>query len=194
MSERMDIQELIEDHNEGIYLAFKREPFHADNKPELIKDILAFANASYTGDRYIIIGISKTHEKLEIFPVNNPEHPASLQQYIHDNVTPELIVTYTPYNYKGNNLMIITISNTNEQPYYPVKAINRGGKPFLKENDLWIRKGEHKVFGKREDLEKIYARKYAKNTLAGKINLKFKNDSDALEIAVISNLHAYSRK
>ena len=184
----MDISELIEDHGESIFLDFKREQYHSENKPELIKDVLAFANAAYTGERYIIIGVVKNHSKLEIVPVDNPEDPAAIQQYIHDNITPELIVSYTPYNYKGDNVMVLTISDTREQPYFPSKPITRGNKPFLRENDLWIRKGEHKTMGKREDLEKIYSRRVTKPSLEGKIDLLFKNGSHLLAVPVISNL------
>jgi hypothetical protein len=184
----MDITELIEDHGESIFLDFKREPYHAENKQELIRDVLAFANAAYTGDRYIIIGVVKDHKNLEIVPVDKPEDPATIQQYIHDNITPELIVSYTPYDYKGNNVMLLTISDTKQQPYFPSKLITRGNKPFLRENDLWIRKGEHKVLGKREDLEKIYSRRAAKPSLEGKIDLSFKNGAHQLAIPVIKDL------
>jgi hypothetical protein len=84
--------------------------------------------------------------------------------------------------------MVLTINKTEGQPYYPSKLILRGGKPFLRENDLWIRKGSHKVLGGREDLEKIYARRYAKNSLEGKIELTFKNGTHTLELNVIRNL------
>jgi hypothetical protein len=184
----MDIGELIEHHEESIFLDFKREEYHAENKPELIKDVLAFANASYAAERYIIIGVVKDHERITITPVVKPQDAATIQQYVHDNITPELIVSYTPYNYKGQNLMVLTISGTDAQPYYPSKLIMRGHKPFLKEHDLWVRKGSHKVLGGREDLEKIYARRYAKPSLAGKIDLAFKHGTRSLELPVIRNL------
>lgn len=184
----MDIDELIEHHPEGVFLDFKREEYHADNKPELIKDILAFANASYSAERYIILGVVKDHDSINIVPVVKPQDSAAIQQYIHDNITPELIVSYTPFNYKGQNLMVLTIGGTDAQPYYPSKLIMRGNKPFLKENDLWVRKGSHKVLDGREDLERIYARRYAKPNLVGKIDLTFKHGTLSLELPVIRNL------
>lgn len=184
----MDFRELIEDNDENIFLDFKSEEYHTENKSELIKDVLAFANASYAAERFIIIGVSKDHTGIKITPVEKPEDSAAIQQYIHDNITPELNVHYASYNYDGKNLMVLTIWDTNNQPYYTKKTIYRGGKPYIKENDLWIRKGSRNAFGVRDDLEKIFKRRYVQQGLEGMIDLTFPNGDHELEIECIRNI------
>ncbi|MCD8739687.1 ATP-binding protein [Mucilaginibacter roseus] len=190
----MDIAALIEDNDECVFLDFKREEYHDSNKPEMIKDVLAFANAGYTHERYIIIGIKKDHEGLTVNPVEQPQDSAAIQQYIHENITPELSVSYISYSYQGQNIMVLVISDTNEQPYYPKKQLNRGNGPFLRPNEFWIRKGSRNVAGIREDLEKVYARRYAQTTLEGKIDLTFKNGRQSIELPILETLELPSEQ
>ena len=111
-----DIDDLIEFHNECEFLDFKQEEYNELNKPHLIKDVLAFANAAITGDRYIIIGVKKSDGHTELYNIESKLDSANIQQYVHANITPELSVEYTPHQYKGFNLMVITIKSPESQP------------------------------------------------------------------------------
>lgn len=116
-----NIDELIQFHHEGEYLDFKQEEYNDNNKPHLIKDILAFANANVKGDKYIIIGVQKKGNDITIFDIDSRYDSAHLQQYVHANITPELTIEYFPHLHAGKNLMILKIKSPLNQPYYDNK-------------------------------------------------------------------------
>jgi hypothetical protein len=179
------IEELIEYHHENEYLDFKKEEYTKANRHELIKDVLAFANADYEGSRYIIIGIKKENNEIAVFHIEAPTDSASIQQIIQSNITPEVDVSYYPYLYRASNLMILEIKNTTEKPYFPKKTVIVNSKPFLKENSSVIRKGSYTLDLKLPDIETIYKKKFNKaNRFAGFLEFNFfdsKNKSIKLE-------------
>ena len=63
MTERelyLKIKPLIEGDTEGLYWDFKKT---LDDKADIIRDIMAFANSDYNGDSYIIVGVSEPATK-----------------------------------------------------------------------------------------------------------------------------------
>lgn len=51
------ITNLIETGYECEYLDFKAKHYPAKGTPDLLKDIMAMANAQYQGSKYIIMGV-----------------------------------------------------------------------------------------------------------------------------------------
>ena len=54
-----EVKELIDCHQESDYLDFKEQNYHKDNKVELVKDLITFANSHSIRNKYIIIGIKE---------------------------------------------------------------------------------------------------------------------------------------
>jgi len=125
---------------------------------------------------------------MQIFPVEDPTDSASLHQLILANITPELEISYEPFNYNGNNIMVLTIKETVERPYMVVKELKVENKIILRKGEIWIRKGSHNKLATREDLEKIYARRFLSKELDGKVDLTFENDTHELEIACVRDI------
>lgn len=55
-----NINPLLSGHTEGLHWDFKET---ITDTAEIIKDILAFSNSSYSGDSYIIVGVSEADNK-----------------------------------------------------------------------------------------------------------------------------------
>lgn len=191
-----DINDLIEFHNECEFLDFKQEEYNELNKPHLIKDVLAFANAAIGGNRYIIIGVKKNNGNTELFNIESKLDSANIQQYIHANITPELSVDYTPHDYKGYNLMVITINTPDSQPYMVEKDVTyKKGGTRLKANECWVRKGSYQVVASRKDFDRMYAQNLVKDGFKGKLDITFANtSSDFLTLNVLNNLNLPSKK
>ncbi len=188
----MNIEELIRFHNECGYLDFKLEEYRAPKRADLIKDVLAFANADYSGDRYIIIGVKKTGAEITINPVIHPEDAAGIQQYIHANIIPELSISYEPFQFEGRQLMVLTIHAPKDQPYAAAKDIQANGKTILRKNEMLIRKGTYQIAMGRADLDRIYAQKFKPGGFDGKLEVTFENGSRSLEIPCIHGLETPS--
>lgn len=186
-----NIDELILYHHEGEYLDFKREEYNDHNKPHLIKDILAFANANVKGDKYIIIGVEKKGQDIKIFNIDSKYDSAHIQQYVHANITPELTVEYIPHKYEGKTLMILKIISPSDQPYMTIKDVTypKGGKVSLKANECWIRKGSYQLTATRGDIDKMYAAKIKESSFNGEIIMSFSEDGgDRIIIESIKNI------
>jgi len=190
-----EIDELIEFHNECDFLNFKQEEYNESNKPNVIKDVLSFANSHAIGDRYIIIGVKKNNGEISTFNIHSKMDSAHLQQYILSNITPELNIDYEPYNYQGKNLMILTVKNPDSRPYQTAKQVQfKNNNILLRKNEIWIRKGSHQELASIKDLERIYAYKYEQDGFNDKIQLFFENSkTDNIELHVIKNVELPSQ-
>lgn len=191
-----DIDDLINFHNECEFLDFKQEEYNELNKPHLIKDVLAFANAAITGSRYIIIGVKKNNGNTELFNIESKLDSANIQQYIHANITPELSIDYTPHQYKGYNLMVITINAPDLQPYMIEKdVLYKKGGICLKANECWVRKGSYQVVASRKDFDRMYSQSLKIDVLKKKLNITFAGvTSDFLTLNALKKLDLPSRK
>jgi len=178
-----EIDELMAYHFESEYLDFKREEYNDQNKPNLIKDVMAFANANTPGDKYIIIGVDKKGGETELIPIEPKLDSANIQQYIHDNIEPELDIAYFPYEFKGTQLMVLQIKDANSKPYFTSKPVSfKNGKVLLKANECWIRKGSYQMTATRSDLEKIYEARKA-TELSKLVEVTFEDGTTAMTAA-----------
>lgn len=191
-----DIDELIKYHHECDFLDFKQEEYNENNKPHLIKDILAFSNANIKGDRYIIIGVHKKDEDITLFNIESKFDSAHIQQYVHANITPELNIEYFPYTYDGYNLMVLIIKEPSELPYMTQKDVKYPkGAVCLKANECWIRKGSYQLTASRSDIDKMYALKVEQSGFIGNVSVTFtKNETDCIEIDCLKNIEYPSDK
>jgi len=185
------IDELIEYHNENEYLDFKQEEYKEHKKHELVKDVLAFANAEYNGDRYIIIGVKKTNDELEIYSIENPLDSSDIQTYILEYIKPDLKIDYFSHQYQADNLMVLRINNPVHQPYAMKKTLSyfNGTKTYPAES-MKIRKGSRTFDMTLEDLNKIYSRKHTSiYPFEDKITVTFKDSQQSLLLTSTSHLN-----
>lgn len=126
---------------EGAELDFKREqyPFEgADDraKAELLKDILAFANAWRRTDAYILIGVQEVKEA-ESLVVGIAEHidDAKLQQFVNSKTNRPVEFSYTPTAFRGMQIGVIHIP-VQERPSFLTRDYGH-----LRRNTVYLRRG-----------------------------------------------------
>ena len=104
-----EVKELIDCHGEGDYLDFKEEDYHKDNKVELVKDIIAFANSHSIRNKYIIIGIKEENNVCEdIIGIckEKVRDEAEFQQIIKTYIKEDLIVEYKIIDVDGKTCLL----------------------------------------------------------------------------------------
>jgi hypothetical protein len=126
---------------EGAELDFKREqyPFSgADDrvKSELLKDILAFANAWRRTDAYILIGVQEVKEA-ESLVVGIPDHidDARLQQFVNSKTNRPVEFSYSPMSFRGKQIGVIHIP-VQDRPTFLSKDYGA-----LRRNTVYLRRG-----------------------------------------------------
>ncbi|MEF8708471.1 MAG: ATP-binding protein [Candidatus Accumulibacter propinquus] len=126
---------------EGAELDFKRDqyPFEgADEraKSELLKDILAFANAWRRTDAYILLGVQEVRES-EAIVVGVADHidDAKIQQFINSKTNRPVEFSYTPVVFRGKQVGVIHIP-VQERPTYLTRDYGA-----LRRNTVYLRRG-----------------------------------------------------
>lgn len=128
---------------ESADLDFKQAqyPFAGANdhqKSELLKDILAMANAYRIGPGYILIGFKdQTPHPAEVVGIASSDHidDATLQQFVRSKVDPLLEFQYEERLIDGKHVAIITVPKQ-ARPFAPNKDYGK-----LKKNAVYVRRG-----------------------------------------------------
>ncbi|NMZ58161.1 helix-turn-helix domain-containing protein [Pseudomonas nitroreducens] len=128
---------------ESVDLDFKQAqyPFSGatdHQKSELLKDILAMANSYRTEPGHILIGFKdQTPHPAEVVGLTDSDHidDATLQQFVHSKVAPNLEFQYEERLFDGKHIAIITIPKQ-PRPFAPNKDYGK-----LKKNTVYVRRG-----------------------------------------------------
>jgi hypothetical protein len=126
---------------EGATLDFKREQYRFsratdDDKSELLKDILAFANGWRREDAYILIGVEEVRGGKGI-PRGVTEHlnDSDLQQFVNSKTQRPVEFAYCAVLYEGKDLAVLQIP-LQERPIYLKSNFGK-----LRANVVYIRRG-----------------------------------------------------
>lgn len=166
------LDSLIAFENEHTTLDFKLEEYSKHKTFNLIKDVMAMANAEASGDRYIVIGMKPGPEGRNVVGLKSITDSASLQKTIIDNVEPEIHLDYFGHNYQGKMLGVIRISKCDQRPYLMKK--DYGGKEgTLKRGEGYVRMGSTQMLLFRSHYEKIYAQRYQNQKYSGEVKISF---------------------
>ena len=136
-------------------LDFKRDQYRFDNatkpeKAELLKDILAFANAWRRTDAYILIGIEEIKgTKNKVVGVSKHIEDASLQQFVNSKTQRPVYFSYQARLCEDKKVGIIHIP-VQERPIYLKKDF--GG---LSKNVVYVRRGTSTVKAEPEEIAKM---------------------------------------
>ena len=135
------IEQLLNE-SESSTLDFKRDqyPFVGatnDQKSELLKDILAFANAWRRTDAYILIGVDERKGKrAKVVGVTEHLEEADLQQFVNSKTNRPVVFSYEEVIFEDNKQLGIIKIPLQERPFF---INNNFGK--LKKGVVYVRRG-----------------------------------------------------
>ncbi len=127
--------------SEGTDIDFKSAQYRfiggsEDDKAEMLKDILAIANAWRDGTGYILLGFKDQRpHPAEVVGISQTIDDAMVQQFVHGKVKPKLTFRYEEHLYEGETIGVISIPKQ-KRPFY---LANTYGK--LKSNIVYVRRG-----------------------------------------------------
>ncbi len=128
MTENEFVQLLYRGESES--LDFKREQYvfvgaSEQKKAELLKDILAFANAWRNEPAYILIGVEEApSRKASAIGISPADHidDATLQQFVNSKTNHPVRFGYERFDYDGRPIGIIRIDHPQARPIFLAKA------------------------------------------------------------------------
>lgn len=133
--------ERLLNESESATLDFKEQQYKFinasdDDKSELLKDLLAFSNASRRADAFILIGVKEIKgAKSMPLGISDDIDDASLQQFVNSKTQRQLNFSYHTIPFQGVKLGIVHIP-LQEGPIYLTKDYGK-----LKKNVVYIRRG-----------------------------------------------------
>lgn len=182
----MIIEELLFEEESSI-LDFKQQqyPFANENdykKSELLKDILAFANAWRRNDAYILIGIEEVKgARSNVLGIDNDLDDSDLQQFVNSKTQRPLIFEYKNTKVDNKNIGLIKIP-INERPIYLKKDYGK-----LKKDIVYIRRGSSTGKASPDEIAKMGASTQSEKNIAV-LELSFANRNEKLNLDTNINI------
>ena len=126
---------------ESSHLDFKRDQYKfkrakPQEKSELLKDILAFANSERDRTAYILIGVEEVAGgRSEVVGIDEQLHDSDLHQLVNEKTQKRIQFSYFPFRYGDKEIGVIEIP-IQERPLF---LENRYGK--VEKRKVYIRDG-----------------------------------------------------
>lgn len=127
--------------SESDYLDFKQDQYRFDGateeeKSEILKDILAFANAWRRTDAYILVGVREVKGgRSQVVGISKHIDDASLQQFVNSKLQKPISFFYTAFEFEGKQVGIIHIP-VQERPFYTKQKYGK-----VKPHVVYLRRG-----------------------------------------------------
>ncbi|MBA7533709.1 hypothetical protein ES705_25952 [subsurface metagenome] len=136
--------ELIESllyEEEGVELDLKSQQYcfikaSDEEKSELLKDILAFANAWRRSDAFILIGVQEIKGgRSNVIGISDLLDDAAIQQFVTTKTNRPVIFSYQNLSFEGKNIAVLHIP-LQQRPFYLKKDYGN-----LKKETVYVRRG-----------------------------------------------------
>lgn len=133
---------LYQEESEALDFKVEEYPFEGatdEQKGELLKDILAFANAWRQSDAHILIGVEEVRAGRSLVRGLKPERHLlnrNLQQFVQSKTNRPVEFSYAPVKFEGAEIGVLTIP-LQDRPVYLVRAYGR-----LEPQVVYIRRGD----------------------------------------------------
>jgi hypothetical protein len=151
-----NLLEVLLNEDEGTSLDFKRDQYPLttdDEKAELLKDILALANAWQRTEAFILIGVDDVQGGRSV-PVGVQTHPddANLQQLVNAKTNRKIDFRYEAVPVGGRTIGVIHVP-IQDRPSYLVKNFGK-----LAANTVYIRRGSSTDIARPDEIAKMGVR------------------------------------
>jgi hypothetical protein len=158
--------------DESATLDFKRDQYAFvgatdEQKSEIVKDILAFANAWRRTTAYILIGVDEVKGgKSQVLGVGDHLDEASLQQLVNSKTNRPIEFSYKTIVHEGRSLGVISVP-VQERPIFVNKDFGK-----LRANFVYVRRGSSTAIADPDEVSRMGAAAVA-DVLAPIIDLQF---------------------
>ena len=168
-------------------VAFRARAYGADDRLELLRDLLGLANAAVEGSRYLILGVDDTvGGERKITGISDAAHAEAhglCTHLVNEFFDPPLPVRIEDLVVDGKKIVVVALLDCSGQPYL-LKA-NASGS--MRQGSGWIRQGAEYRRLVRSDFERIFEEKLLSRDTGVDIRIGFAGAmlQTALELPVM---------
>jgi len=151
---------------------FRKRAYGKSGIRSLLRDVLAMANASIVGSRYIIIGVDiDSHGRKSLHSVKEDDFsgkPAYLSLAV-DHIEPPIRIRYEPVTVDGKRVGVFEIGDCQDRPY----MMRVDHSETLRRGDAYIRVNDSAMKMGRRQLESLFENKFRDSVSPASIEFGF---------------------
>ncbi len=155
-----NLPELVQFENPDSALSFRERAYEKGEEAALLCDVIALANASATGPRFLCLGVSDKANSERAFPGVSPRVWTRIKQVlprlIEQAIEPQLAVTPREVTVGEALVGVICLDRCDDQPY----LFSRRVSSSISAGSGWIRRGTKQRPLLRKDLQRIFEDKF----------------------------------
>ena len=156
----------------GTAVQLRANAYGSSGIRSFLRDVLAMANASVEGPRYIIVGADCDNAGRKSFNAVDADDfsgKPSYQALANEYIEPPLRIRYQPVSVDGKKIGVFEIGDCQDRPYMmriDYSETLRRGDAYIRANDSAMKMG-------RRQLGNLFARKFRDSVSAGDIEIGF---------------------
>jgi hypothetical protein len=148
-----------------------------------LRDVLALANASVEGNRYIVVGVdfdNKGKKRIHSVASDDFSGKPSYQSLANEYIEPPIRIRYKPVSFDGKRIGVFEIGDCQDRPYMMRMDFDerlRRGDAYKRVNDAPVKMG-------RRHLMELFERKFRDSVSAGDIEVGFPGEIIHKEVTI----------
>ncbi len=162
---------------------FRSNAYGNDGIRAFLRDVLALANASIEGTRYIVVGVDfDARGRKRKYPVDADDFSGkpSYQSLANEYIEPPVRIRYEPVSFDGARIGVFEIGDCQDRPY----MMRADFDERLRRGDAYKRVKNSKVKMGRRQLMELFETKFRDSVSAGDIEVGFPGEIIHKEIAL----------
>lgn len=164
-------------------IQFRKDAYGNDGVRSFLRDVLALANASVEGNRYIVVGVDFDDKgRKRTYQVDSEDFSGkpSYQSLANEFIEPPIRIRYKPVSFDGNRVGVFEIGDCQDRPYmmrvdYSERL--RRGDAYKRVNNAAIKMG-------RRQLLELFERKFRDSVSAGDVEVGFPGEIIHKELTI----------
>jgi hypothetical protein len=156
----------------GSEVQFRKQEYGSGDIQGFLRDVLAMANASVNGPRYIVVGAefdSQARRHFHTIGAEDFSGKPSYQALANEYIEPPLRIRYKPISVDGKRIGVFEIGDSQDRPY--MMRIDYSEK--LRRGDAYVRSKESIMKMGRRQLSELFEQKFRDSVSAGDIEIGF---------------------
>ena len=151
---------------------FRRQAYGRAGVQEFLRDVLALANASVDGPRYIVVGAeydARGRKRITSIGREDFSGKPAYQALANDHIEPPVRIRYKPVPVEGELVGVFEISDCQDRPYMmriDYSETLRRGDAYLRTNESTVKMGRHQ-------LQSLFEKKFRDSVSAANIEVGF---------------------
>jgi hypothetical protein len=162
---------------------FRTQTYGNEDLGSFLRDVLALANASVDGNRYIVVGVDfddKGRKRTHAIDAEDFSGKPSYQSIANEFVEPPIRIRYKPVSFDGTRVGVFEIGDCQDRPY----MMRADFSEQLRRGDAYKRVKDAAVKMGRRQLMELFERKFRDSVSAGDIEVGFPGEIIHKELAL----------